>query len=238
MTPTVQVDTRNFEAATRKALLSTKRTLAVAINTRMFFLMARVFMLVPPSNPDAVRSRLRDYLDTDRRVYRIANARARRSGGRPLIGQQLDDEVLRIRRRATGGVGYLRSVVVRAIKRFGSFNQFGRRSRQGKWGKLNAASVRLANQYGVATANVSVFRRSSVRNDSRRAVEGWNPAALVNMSGEAQNPAAVAAIYRPAVQRAMNDEADEAMKHIAGQVADGLLESGQGHGMDVRRLAA
>lgn len=238
MSVTVQVDSRNFDAAIRQALLSSKRTLGAAVNARMFFLMARVFMLVPPSDPQAVRSKFRDYLNTDRRVYRIANARARQSGGGPLLGQALDDEVLRIRRRAMGGVGYLRAVVVRAIKRFGSYNQFGRRSRNGKWGKLNAASVRLANQYGVATGNVAIFRRSSVRNDSRRALEGWNPVALVDMSGDAQNAAAVAAIYRPAVQRAMDDEADEARAHVAGTVADAVAEAGSGRGMEVRRLTA
>lgn len=238
MTPTVQVDTRNFDAATRQALLATKRTLGAAINTRMFFLLARVFMLVPPSNPQSVRDRFKAYLNTDRRVYRIANARARQSGGRPLTGAALDAEVLRIRRRAMGGVGYLRAVVVRAIRKFGTYNQFGRKNRKGVWGKLNAASVRLANQYGVATANVSIFRRSKVRNDSRRALEGWNPVALVDMSGEAQNPSAVAAIYRPAVQRAMDDEAEEARAHVAGVVADAVAEAGAGKGMEVRRLTA
>lgn len=233
MKPTVSIETRNFDEAVKLALLGTKRTLGQAINTRMFFLLARLFMLVPPSDPQAARDRNREYLRTNRRAYRIANSRAIAGGGRALTGEALDAEVLRIRRRATGGVGYLRAVVVKAIKRFGGYNQFGRRSKSGKWGKLNSASIRLADQYGVATANVSIFRRSSVRNDSRRALEGWNPTAQVNMTGQARDSGAVGAVYSAALRRAQEDERQEILNHIAGQIRDVAEETMAPRGISV-----
>jgi hypothetical protein len=233
MKPTVTVESKNFDDAVRLALINSKRTLGPAINTRMFFLLARMFMLVPPSDPQAARNRNREYLNTDRRVYKIANSRARNGGGKALIGAALDAEVLRIRRRATGGVGYLRAVIVRAIKRFGGYNQFGRRSKAGKWGKLNSASVQLANQYGVAQSNVAIFRRSKVRNESRRAADGWNPTALVSMSGESRDAGAVGAIYSAALRRAQSDERDEILRHIAGQLRDVADETMAPRGISV-----
>ena len=63
MRPTVTVDTSRFDAAWKEYLPKTKRSLADAVNARTFFLMLRLYILLPPKSPQAARNKILDYFN-------------------------------------------------------------------------------------------------------------------------------------------------------------------------------
>ena len=62
MTPNVSIDTTEFHAAMREYLAVTKSTLEEATNRRMFFVLARAFVLMKPHAANSERARIRAYL--------------------------------------------------------------------------------------------------------------------------------------------------------------------------------
>ena len=133
----------------------------------------------------------------------------------------------KLRRRAAGSVGYLKSCVTKAIKRLSpSFQQFGgtRRAKKGsaevKIVSGNQALINLANEYGLPKENVSMHRGSSAYAYNAKA--GFSPHSHVRMNlGLADNQIGnVEAIYAKAMQQAYNDEAREIEMHIAAKLAE------------------
>ena len=236
------VDSSRFDAAMKAYLLSTSRDLHKAINARFFFLMVRLFVLVPPKSPGQERRRIADYLGKPlgdvnrkskktgkrigksrllRRVHLIAQAREAKAGRRGLYGEEMKAAALM--RKAIGSVGYLRSGVVKVIRIYNrGFTQF----QSPKWKplskpagykapkKTNAALVALANQYGLPEENVAVHKGTKAR--GIQAVPGFNPTASVVMTaGVADNQYnRVSAIYNTAMQKAMDDELIELTSHM------------------------
>ena len=242
MNPTVTVDTSRFDAAWREYLPKTKRSLADAVNARTFFLMLRLYCLLPPKSPQAARNKILDYFNrpvgadrfdkkTGKRVgksrqlrvvHLIAQAKNAKAGKPGLYGQDMRDAAGKLRRRAAGSVGYLKSAVTKAIKKLSpSFQQFGgtRRAKKGSAGVKsvagNQALISLANQYGLPQENVSMHRGSSAYSYNAKA--GFNPSSSVRLNiGLSDNQVGtVEAIYSKAMQQAYNDEARELENHIA-----------------------
>ncbi len=58
------VDSSRFDAAMKQYLTQTSRDLHKAVNSRFFYLMVRLFVLVPPKSPGQERRRIADYLGT------------------------------------------------------------------------------------------------------------------------------------------------------------------------------
>jgi hypothetical protein len=256
MRPTITVDTRNFDAAWRIYLAQSRRSLSEAINSRTFFLMLRMYILLPPKSPQAARNRILDYFNRpigeariDRRtgkrvgrsrqlrlVHLIAQAKNRKEGKPGLYGREMRLAAASLRRRAAGSVGYLKSAVVKAIKKLSpSFQQFGgtRRAKKGsaqvRIVSGNQALINLANQYGLPQENVSVHRGSSAY--AYWARPSINPYTHVRMNiGLADNQIGnVESIYSKAMQKAYDDEAREMSLHIQAkleQAADGLEKLG------------
>ena len=241
----MEVDTTRFDEAVKRYLLSTKRDLHKAINSRFFFLMVRLFVLVPPKSPGQERRRIADYLATPvgdinrrdrktgkrvgrsrifRRVHLIAQARQRLERGRGLYGERMKDAASEFMRKAMGSVGYLRSAVVKSIRIYNKgFTQFESAKRK-KLKKpstakpippTNKALVALANQYGLPEENVAVHKGTVAH--GLQATPGWNPTAFVSMrTGIADNQyGRVSSIYNPAMQRALDDELAELEAHMA-----------------------
>jgi len=244
----MNVDTSRFDAAMKAYLLTTERDLHKAVNSRMFFLMVRLFVLVPPKSPNAERARIGDYLKKPlgdinrkskktgkriglsrllRRVHLIAQAKERAAGRRGLYGKAMKDAASAIYRKAVGSVGYLRSGVVKAIRLYNrGFTQY----KKPKWVPLvkppgykepkatNAALVAMANQYGLPEENVAVHKGTRAR--GTQAAPGWNPEASVFMSvGIADNQhGRVQSIYDAAMQRALDDETAEMTNHMTAAV--------------------
>ncbi len=245
MTPTVTVDTSRFDAAWKEYLPKTRRSLADAINARTFFLMLRLYCLLPPKSPQAARNKILDYFNRPvgaarfdkktgkkvgrsrqlRFVHLIAQAKNAKAGKPGLYGEDMREAAAKLRRRASGSVGYLKSCVTKAIKKLSpSFTQFGgtRRARKGSAGVRvvagNQALINLANQYGLPQENVSMHRGSSAYAYNAKA--GFSPSSHVRMNiGLADNQiGTVDSIYAKAMQQAYNDEARELEAHIAASL--------------------
>lgn len=257
------VDTSRFDEALKTYLLSTKRDLHKAINARFFFLMVRLFVLVPPRSPAQERRRIADYLGDPlgninrkdrksgkkvgksrifRRVHLIAQARNQKQGGRGLYGERMKDAASELMRKALGSIGYLRSAVVKSIRIYNrGFAQFESAKRK-KLKKpstakpipqTNKALLAMANQYGLPEENVAVHKGTIAR--GVQAVPGWNPTAFVSMrTGIADNQyGRVAGIYNPAMQRALDDE----LKELEAHMAEALLINGDElvkNGIDIK----
>ena len=111
MTPTVTVDTSRFDAAWKEYLPKTRRSLADAVNSRTFFLMLRLYILLPPKSPQAARNKILDYFNRPigarridkktgkflgrsrelRLVHLIAQAKNAKAGKPGLYGQDMRD---------------------------------------------------------------------------------------------------------------------------------------------------
>jgi hypothetical protein len=247
----------------KQYLLSTSRDLHKAINSRFFYLMVRLFVLVPPKSPGQERRRIADYLGTPlgdinrkdrksgkkvgrsrifRRAHLIAQARNQKQGGRGLYGERMKDAASELMRKALGSVGYLRSAVVKSIRIYNrGFAQFESAKRK-KLKKpstakrvppTNKALLAMANQYGLPQENVAVHKGTVAK--GVQAVSGWNPTAFVSMrTGIADNQYnRVAGIYNPAMQKALNDERAEMEAHMA----EALLANGDvlvDNGIDIK----
>jgi len=259
----MDVDTSRFDAALKQYLLTTKRDLHKAVNARFFYLLVRLFVLVPPKSPSTERRRIADYLGQPlgdvnrkskktgkrigrsrllRRVHLIAQARENKSGRRGLYGKDMKEAASSLMRKSIASVGYLRSAVVKAIRIYNrGFTQF----QSQKWKplvkpagykapkKTNAALVALANQYGLPEENVAVHKGTKAH--GVQAVPGWNPTAFVSMrSGISDNQYnRVAGIYNPAMQKALDDELAELTNHMT----EALLANGQvleDNGIDIK----
>jgi hypothetical protein len=144
------VDSSKFDLAMKQYLLTTSRDLHKAINSRFFYLMVRLFVLVPPKSPGQERRRIADYLGTPvgdinrkskktgkrvgtsrilKRLHLIVQARAAKdptknfSGG--LYGKTMKKAASSFMRKAIGSVGYLRSAVVKSIRIYNrGFSQY------------------------------------------------------------------------------------------------------------------
>jgi len=259
----MEVDTSRFDAALKQYLLTTRRDLHKAINARFFYLMVRLFVLVPPRSPGQERRRISDYLGKPlgdinrkskktgkrigrsrllRRVHLIVQAKEAQAGRRGLYGQEMKAMASSFMRKSIASVGYLRSAVVKAIRVYNrGFTQFDRP----KWKplvkpagykapkKTNAALVALANQYGLPEENVAVHKGTRAR--GFQAVPGYNPTATIVMTaGIADNQYnRVASIYNPAMQRALDDETTELTNHMT----EALLANGkvlEDNGFDIK----
>ena len=257
------VDTSRFDEALKTYLLSTKRDLHKAINARFFFLMVRLFVLVPPRSPAQERRRIADYLGTPvgdinrkdrktgkrvgksrllRRVHLIAQSKETKAGRRGLYGEEMKRAASAFMRKALGSVGYLRSMVVKGIRVYNrGFSQFQSAKRKPLVKpagykpprKTNAALVSLANQYGLPEENVAVHKGTKAR--GYEAIPGWNPTASLTMTaGIANNQySRVAGIYNPAMQRALDDE----LKELEAHMTEALLINGDElvkNGIDIK----
>jgi hypothetical protein len=244
MTPNVKIDTTEFHKALREYLLKTKRELSVALNSRMFFLMVRYFVLLPPMNPRQKRTEIRRYLnfriaDADRidpktgkrigkrrlrhvfsRVHKIVQAKRGQAGEKGLYGEEMRKAAAAFRRRAIGSVGYLKSGVAKAIQKLnGTFIQMSRvATNKRKAVQANGALIRMQEFYGTDRSAVSRHRGNNAW--VKPATPGLNPSSTValNIGIADGQEARVNSIMVNTMRQAMNDELAEINRHLT-QVA-------------------
>ena len=147
MTPSLQLETKEFSKALKEFSVKSSRALPEIINARMFYVLARAFLILRPANPEAERARIRGYLreptgDVNkvsrktgkrigknrllRRVHLITQAKNAKAGKTGLYGADMKKAAGKLMRRAIGSVGYLAAPVAKAIKKAqGHFAQFG-----------------------------------------------------------------------------------------------------------------
>lgn len=269
MKPTLQVELKEFQQAARECMLVSKRELSKAINARMFFLFVRVFALLPPQAVNAARQKIRQYLMTPIGEQRISKKTGKRVGrgrqlqrrhlivqskqknGEGLYGEEMKDAAAAFARRAIGSIGYLKSAVVRALRRLnGHFTQYGSTFKKGrragmegksasnpkqvggvnvpinKYGKTqaNAALLKVNAEYGfLPDGNVGVHK--GAKSSTYPARPSLDPTAMVQLSiGIADDQLGrVTSIYDAAMSRALRDETVEMRKHLAA-VGQGISD--------------
>ena len=253
MKTVIQIETDKFNKVMKRWLVTTSRELSVAVNARMAFLLMRMFVLIPPHRVQQKRDEIRTYLNQPigdrrvdkktgkkvgkarqlRRVHLIAQARAKGTGKQGLYGDKMTKAAASLRRRAIGSVGYLKSGLVGAIRKFqGHFTQFGGSSKKagGKQISGNAAFMKLVREYGglEGTGNVAKHRGSKFEAwTAKPGFSGPKTEASVRLTiGIADDQTArVNAIYEQAAIRAFRDEREEMERHLAQKLAEAADEA-------------
>lgn len=248
MTPTVRVDLTEFQQAMREYIATSRRTLAEIVNSRAFYVQARVFLLLDPQNPQAERNRIRAYFreplgDVNkvssrtgkrlgksrllRRVHLIAQMKNAKAGKPGLYGETMKKAAASLMRRAIGSVGYMKSPVAKALKKLsGHFSQFG--GTAGSIGGVrpyagNAALIKLADEYGIgseARSNVALHKGAHAY--VQRARTAINPICDVDLALSVANDqtAEVQRRYASAFSRAFADEEREMRRHVAEKMQE------------------
>jgi len=163
MRVTLQLETEAFQAVFRRWAATTTRELSKAINARMFYLMLRLYVLIPPMQVTAARQKVRTYLNavlTSRtrtlksgkvkskparqqlqRAILIAQGRRKKMGLRPFIpsdegfADKMTKAASNIRRAGISGQGYVKASVVKVLKLVnGGFAQWGFAAKGGRKG--------------------------------------------------------------------------------------------------------
>jgi hypothetical protein len=255
MTPIVQVDKSAFDRAMLLLAKHSKRGVADAINSRLFFILVRMLVLLPPRSMRERRQMIRTYLNAPvsqqrksppksgknhqfQRVHLIAQAMNRNkpfelkglpSGSRGLYGERMKAAAAIVRRRAIGSVGYIKSGVLKAIRRISPGFTAAGATRRGKSAdgkrvdrvvKANGAYVELARQYGVEIENVGSHRGNNAR--ATKAQDGINPTASARVvAGVADGQeSTVDGIYSQTGSRVMADETAEMDRMLRATFGD------------------
>lgn len=243
MKAVIDIETEKFNEVMKRWLVTTSRELSVAVNARMAFLLMRMFVLIPPHRVQQKRDEIRAYLNQPigdrrmdkktgkkvgrarmlRRVHLIAQARAKDTGKQGLYGEKMAQAAASLRRRAIGSVGYLKSGLIGAIRKFnGHFTQFGGSSKKSKGKQIsgNAAFMRLVREYGGLEGTGNVARHRGSKTDVWLAKPGFGGSkseawALVSLGIADDQVQRVNAIYTTAATRAFRDEREEMERHLA-----------------------
>jgi hypothetical protein len=240
---TIEAD--KFNEVMKRWLVTTSRELSVAVNARMAFLLMRMFVLIPPHRVQQKRDEIRTYFHQPigdrrkdkktgkavgrarqlRRVHLIAQARNAKAGKPGLYGEDMAKAAASLRRKAVGSVGYLKSGLIGAIRKFqGHFTQFGGSTKKsgGKQISGNAAFMRLVDQYGGGPGNVAKHRGAKFEvltakpGLSGSKTEAWMQVSIGIADDQVQK---VDAIYATAATRAFRDEREEMERHLAEKLA-------------------
>jgi len=247
VTPELKLETAKFDKMLKEWSAGTTRSLSVAMNARMSFLLMRVFVLIPPQRVDALRAKIKAYFDQPmgqvrkdratgkkvgkgrifKRVHLIAQARNKAAGGKGLYGERMKTAAASLRRRSIGSVGYLKSGLIQAIKRFnGSFSQFGGTTKKsgGKQIQPNGAFLKLMAQYGYVGVLGNVAKHKGVKVQTWPSVESFSAkklsaAAQLSIGLKDDQVGKVSGMYDAAMTRALRDERAEMEKVVADRLA-------------------
>jgi len=194
MTPIMNLDSARFQSALKAYILSSSRTLADVVNSRMFFLLIRTYMNLGPRSPrnskKEVRKRLESLVDSNGRpaklVYLLANELVQQKGKTRLKNAEaLKAAVGKIRKSQINGVGFMRSVIERGIRKFK-----GKKSdnRSGAKPKVAADANSLFSQYQAVKKEAFVFPSGRTKGNATptMARNGINPTAEVQFICESE----------------------------------------------------
>lgn len=226
-------------------LLASKRTLADAVNSRMSFLLMRVFALMPPRRVQEQRDKIRAYLAVQigerrfdkktgkkvgrsrilRRDHLIVQARRKRAGMKGAYGQEMAKAVGEFRKATVGSIGYLKSGLVQLIRRFnGHFMQTGgtqvRGGTKGQKTSPNAAFMKILANYGLLVGHGNVAIHRGVKVAYNFPVMSLNPIAIAQISLKLKEgqEGKVNAMYEEATTTALHDERKEMERVLAARM--------------------
>ena len=262
MKPSIELETKKFDAVLKQWLAGTSRELSVAMNARMSFILIRAFVLIPPHRVQEQRDKIRAYMSAPaseqrkdkatgktvgksrwfRRVHLITQAARKKAGGKGLYGADMRKAASATMRRAVGSIGYLKSGLIVAIKRFnGHFGQYGRAKKVSRAGKVtqtemqpNGAFIKMLNQYGITSGigNVAKHKGVVVRTwPSKPSISAKQISAAVELSIGVKHDqvAKVDAVYAAAMERAFRDERTEMEQLIRNRLDAAAQEAVDAH---------
>ena len=241
------IEADKFNHVMERWRVTTSRKRSVAVNARMAFLLMRMFVLIPPHRVQQKRDEIRTYLNQPigdrrkdkktgkavgrarqlRRAHLIAQARNAKAGKPGLYGEDMAKAAASLRRKAIGSVGYLKSGLIGAIRKFqGHFTQFGGSTKKSKGEQIsgNAAFMRLVDQYGGMQGTGNVAKHRGAKFEVRVAkpglsgskTEAWMQLSIGIADDQVQK---VDTIYATAATRAFRDEREEMERHLAEKLA-------------------
>lgn len=230
----------------REWLAGSSREFTKAMNSRMSFFLMRAFILVPPLRAQEKRDKIKSYLSAPvgprrikagkavrkanqlNRVHLIVNSKA--AQGKGLYGDDMRRAAATLRRMAIGSVGYLKSGIATAIKRFnGHFTQFGTSLQEAKNPKFSGKKIspttaftQLMQQYspGEGVGNIAKHKGAKVRTmPATFAIGPRSIAAMVlTLKIKDGEQSRVSAIYADAFTVALRDERIEMERVIANRL--------------------
>lgn len=236
----LQDEARKFQEANRRMLLASKRTLADAVNSRMSFLLMRIFALMPPKRVQEQRAKIRSYLEAQigdarfnrktgkrvarskllRRVHLIIQARRRKTGKPGAHGAEMKEAAASFRRATLGSIGYLKSGFIPLIKKFnGHFTQLGGKQK-GKQVNSNGAFIKLLSSYGLLVGSGNVAKHRGVKTSHNFPTAGLNPTAIAGISLKLKEgqEGKVNALFDEATTTALHDERKEMERVLAARM--------------------
>lgn len=243
MKPTIDFEPQRFNAVMREWLAGSSREYTKAMNSRMSFFLMRAFILVPPLRAQEKRDKIKSYLSAPigpkrvkagkavrkanqlNRVHLIVNSKS--AQGRGLYGEEMRQAAATMRRMAIGSVGYLKSGIATAIKRFnGHFTQFGTSLEEAKNPKFKGKKIspttafaQLLQQYapGEGAGNIAKHKGVKVRTMPATFAIGLRSVAAMVLSLKIKDgeQSRVSAIYSQAFMVALRDERIEMERVIA-----------------------
>jgi len=276
--PVLEFEVQKFNRVMDEWLNLTSRKAADAINSRMAFLLMRIFAILPPHNLKEERRRIRQYMnqpkgDTHKSVeiiftaagrlvaYRaerkrkvaerprlknlIVQKKQRQKGRKGLYGQEMKLAAEKLLRRAVGSVGYLKSGLIKAIRKFnGHFTQLGGQKRKDGQGKVSAnqAFVKMLQEYGHSASGGNVGVHGGSKTTTRLAKPtktGLKEAlASIDMQVAPDQLARVQLVYRQAAAMAFRDERMEMEMVIQRKLEEAASEAYEREMRPVNRVGA
>ena len=239
-----------FHSVMRKWLANTEKALPEAINSRMFYVLLRVFIMIPPHDAAAERAKIRAYLSEPvNTTYKhagygknkkgfpvtrgglILQYRRKKLGEPNLRGEEFARAQKKFQSINVGAAGYLKSALVKAMKQInGHFTQTGgQKKRVGAKGEKtspNAALAQISAEYGInIVGNIGAMKGSKA--SIRAAIAGFSPSSSVETTTKIRDDqmGKVEAIYNTAAARAMADEMAAMQAHLTEQVEQAAEEA-------------
>lgn len=248
------IESKRFADVMKRWLAGTSRELSVAINARMSLLLMRIFALLQPQRVQDKRNQIRAYMDAQlgdrridkktgkqigkarilKRVHLISQAQARKAGQKGLYGEEMRKASASLKRRAIGSVGYVKSALITAIRRFnGHFTQYGgSKKTKGRLIQINPnmAFMRMMASYGLAGDLGNVAKHKGAKAATYPAKPRIDPTAMAHLSIglDASQVPKIEAMYQQAATRAMQDERREMEIVIANRLQAAAEEAVNG----------
>lgn len=217
---TLTIDTRPMQTALQAYYPTTQKSLNDIINQRMLNIVGRAFDAIPPADPDAKRSLIKQYLREQvsqkirltkssrrfvksgvknnqlQRVHLIVQARRAKAGKKGLWGPAMRVASGNLARKAQDSVGFVKSVFIPIIRTLNPLVQY----------KFPFSK----------TAHISRWPGSAGSGFATPAhMLTWNPTARIEVEFKVKrNDAGVQAILENAVQLGFDHEAVELMAHV------------------------
>ena len=199
----IQLDTREFQRALLKYIPTTKRDLPEIVNKRAINIAFKAIRYTPKAKPGKIRRamKMRSSMNAPLAAL-ILNKLQGQYGRKGYYGAEMRSEIEEFTKARIRGIGYLKSGWLAAAQHLAQMS--GQRG----------GTSRGAKDHGKGTHGRAKYAKP-----------GWTPSAqIINMAS------GIADVGKPALQRAVNAEAREILRHVERK----MKGSARKHGIKTR----